>query len=102
MKHLKVWHKLALMGAVFIFPFAVVTYKMVSSVNTLGAEFARREMLGLEYYTPLLKLLQDLQQHRGTAAAWLNGDASFEERVASKSADIENDINCTWAINGPP
>src|SRR5437879_11430948 len=62
MKHLNVWHKLALMGAVFILPFAVVTDKMVSSVNTLGTEFARREMLGLEYYTPLLKLLQDLQQ----------------------------------------
>ncbi len=84
MKHLKVWHKLALMGAVFIFPFAVVTYKMVSSVNTLGAEFARREMLGLEYYTPLLKLLQDLQQHRGTDDESRNACGS-EFRAAHES-----------------
>ena len=41
MKNLKVWQKLALMGAVFMVPFAVVTYKMTSSVNALGTEFGR-------------------------------------------------------------
>ena len=39
-----------------------------------------------------MKLLQDLQQHRGMAAAWLSGDTSFKERLDSKTADIENDI----------
>jgi hypothetical protein len=46
-------------------PFAVVTSKMASSVNTLGVEFARQEIRGLIYYTPALTLLKDLQQHRG-------------------------------------
>ena len=44
MKNLKVWQKLALMGAVFMLPFAAVTSKMTSSVNTLGVEFARQEI----------------------------------------------------------
>jgi methyl-accepting chemotaxis protein len=92
MKNLKIWQRLALIAAVFILPFAVAAYRMVSSVNTLGVEFARQELRGLEYYRPLLNLLQDLQQHRDMASAWLNGDASFEERVGSKSTDIENDI----------
>src|SRR5436853_418733 len=60
MKNLKVWQKLALMGAVFMVPFAVVTYKMTSSVNTLGTEFGRQEIRGLEYYTPLLALITDV------------------------------------------
>ena len=92
MKNLRVWQKLALMGAVFMLPFAVVTYAMTSSVNTLGTEFARQEIRGLEYYTPLLKLLQDLQQHRDMASAWLSGDASFKERLDRTRADVETDI----------
>jgi methyl-accepting chemotaxis protein len=92
MKNLKVWKKLALMGTVFMLPFAVVTYKMVSSVNALGTEFARQEIRGLEYYTPLLALLKDLQEHRGMASAWLSGETSFKDSLARKTADIENDI----------
>ena len=92
MKNLKVWQKLALMGAVFMVPFAVVTYKMISSVNALGTEFGRQEIRGLEYYTPLLALLKDLQLHRGMANAWLSGEASFKDRLAGKTADVENDI----------
>ena len=92
MKNLKVWQKLALMGAVFMLPFAIVTYTMVSSIDKLGIEFARQEIRGLEYYTPALTLLKDLQQHRGMAYALLHGDGSFKEPLASKGTEIENDI----------
>jgi len=92
MKNLKVWQKLALMGVVYLLPFAVVTYKMASSLQVLRVEFAWQEMRGLDYYTSLLALLKDLQQHRGMASAWLSGDTTFKERLASKGADIENDI----------
>ena len=44
MRNLKIWQKLALMGAVFMVPFAVVTYKMTSSINALGVDFARQEI----------------------------------------------------------
>lgn len=92
MKNLKVWQKLALMAVVFMVPFAVVSYKMISSINALGTEFARQEIRGLEYYTPLLALLKDLQLHRGMASIWLNGDTSFKDSLTGKTADIENDI----------
>src|SRR5213593_3784018 len=92
MKNLRVWQKLVLMGTLFLVPFAVVTYKMVSSINELGVEFARQEVRGLEYHAPLLSLLKDLQQHRGMSSAWLSGDASFKGRLAGKRADIENDL----------
>ena len=100
MRNLKVWQKLAVMGAVLMLPFAVVTYTMVSSIDTLGSDFARQEIRGLEYYRPLLKLLQDQQEHRGMASAWLSGDASFKERLNSKGADIENDIKKVDEVDG--
>ena len=92
MKNLKIWQKLMLLGAVFLVPFAIVTYKMASSINALGTEFARQEVRGLDYYLPLLTLLKDLQEHRGIANIWLNGDAAFGVALAAKKADLEKDI----------
>ena len=81
-----------LMGAVFMLPFAAMTYKMVSSVDALGIEFARQEIRGLEYYRPLSRLLQDLEQYRDMSAAVLSGDASFKESLDRKAGDIEADL----------
>ena len=99
MKNLKVWQKLVVMGTLFMLPFAVVTYKMVSSINELGVEFARQEVRGLEYHSPLLALVKDLQQHRGMASAWLSGDASFKGRLAGKRADIEHDLKIVDGVD---
>jgi methyl-accepting chemotaxis protein len=99
MKNLKVWQKLTLMGAVFMVPFAVVSYKMMSSVNALGTEFARQEIRGLEYSTSLLALLKDLQLHRGMANTLLSGDISFKDRLSAKRADLEADIKKVDAVN---
>ena len=92
MKNLKVWQKLWLLGLMFMIPFALVTYKLNSSVNTLGIEFARKEIRGIEYYGPLLDLLQSLQLHRGAANTWLNGESSFKETVNSKAVELEKAI----------
>jgi methyl-accepting chemotaxis protein len=92
MRNLRIWQKLLVMGTVFMLPFAVMTYTLVSSVNAIGIEFARQEMRGLEYCSPLRTLLHNLQQHRGMSAGWRGGDASFKERLGAKGADIENDI----------
>jgi methyl-accepting chemotaxis protein len=100
MRNLKLWQKLALMGAVFMIPFAAVTYKMTSSINALGVDFARQEVSGLEYYRPLAVLLRDLQLHRDVANGLLNGEASFEERLTRKRADVENDVKAVDEVNG--
>lgn len=92
MKNLRVWQKLALMGVVFMIPFFVVTYTMVSSINTRWVEFARQELQGLEYYAGLQPLLRNLQQHRRLTDAWLGGDAAVKESLATTRVDIEKDI----------
>jgi hypothetical protein len=87
-----VWQTLALMGVVFMAPFAVVTYKMTSSINALGVESARMEVHGLAYYAPALALVKDLQLHRNRASAWLAGDESFKDRLTTKRSDLERHI----------
>jgi methyl-accepting chemotaxis protein len=99
MKNLKVWQKLLVMGVILMLPFGAVTWRMVSSINALGTEFARQESRGLEYYTPLLVLLNDLQEQRGLTAVWLSGDASFKARVDAKRLDVEKNVRIVDEID---
>ncbi|HLG56339.1 MAG TPA: methyl-accepting chemotaxis protein [Vicinamibacterales bacterium] len=86
MRNLKVWQKLALMGAVFMVPFAVITYKMISSIDALGVEFTRQEIRGLEYYGPAGALMKSLQLHRG-----LPGETA--------GADVERDLEAFDSVD---
>jgi methyl-accepting chemotaxis protein len=92
MRNLKAWQKLGLMGTISLLPFAVVTYKMASSINTLGVEFAEQELRGLEYYTPLTTLLKNLQLHRSLTALALSGDTASRASLDSTRASVETDI----------
>ena len=92
MRNLKAWQKLGLIGAISMIPFAVVTYKMASSINTLGVEFARQEIRGLEYYTPLTTLLKNLQLHRSLTALASSGDNSSKASLDTTRSQVENDI----------
>ena len=107
MHNLKVWQKLVLMGAVFLLPFAAVTYTMVSSINAMGVTLARAEIQGLERYAPELKLLRDLQRHRSFAAAFLAGDSAYKDRLIAKGQEIEADVRAIGDLealynNGAP
>jgi methyl-accepting chemotaxis protein WspA len=99
MKHLKVWQKLALMGAVFMVSFAIVTYKMVASVNALGLQAAQQELRGLEYYTPGLQLIKHLQLHRSMTDAALRGDGSFAAALPATRSDIDKGILALDGLN---
>ena len=92
MRNLKVWQKLALMGVIFLIPFALVTMKMVSAIDTLGVDFAAQELRGLEFTRPALTLVKDLQQHRDVASIVLNGEAGYRGRLDGVRADVEKDL----------
>jgi hypothetical protein len=92
MKNLKVWQKLVLMGLVFLIPFAVVTFKLISSVNTLGIDFARKELVGLKYLSPLRNLLQHTQQHRSLTHASLLGNRGVESQFLAARNEIKTAI----------
>jgi methyl-accepting chemotaxis protein len=91
MNSLKFPRKMAAVAFIFSLPVSIFLYLLISEVNT-GIEFAYRERLGLEYTQHINRLLQDMQQHRGMANAFLSGAASFEKNVAVKESEIEEDI----------
>src|SRR5476651_895121 len=90
-KNLKVGQKLALMGVVFMIPFAAVTYKLITSVDTLGVEFASKESHGLEYCAPLVKLLQDLQERRELDCL-ATSQHPLTEELAANATEIQRQI----------
>ena len=90
-RHLKVGQKLALMGVVFMLPFAVVTYKLITSVDTLGVEFADKESRGLEYCAPLLKLLPALQERRELDCL-ASPAQPLSEQLAANAEEIKREI----------
>jgi len=92
MRNLKVWQKLALMGVIFLIPFALVTMKMVSAIDTLGVDFAAQELHGLDFTRPALTLVKDLQQHRDVASIVLNGEAGYRSRLEGVRGDVEKDL----------
>jgi hypothetical protein len=73
MKNLKAWQKLVVMGVEFMIPFAVATWRLIASVNTLGVEFEPEEIKGVGYDAPAFALLPELPLPRGLAHIWLNG-----------------------------
>ena len=92
MRNLKVWQKLALMGIIFLIPFALVTVKMVSAIDTLGVDFAAQELRGLEFTGPSLALVKNLQQHRDVASLVLGGDAGYRGRLDGVGVDVQKDL----------
>jgi methyl-accepting chemotaxis protein len=99
MRNLKVWQKLALMGVIFLIPFALVTMKMVSAIDTLGVDFAAQELRGLRFTGPGLTLVKDLQQHRGVAGLVLNGETAYRGRLDGIRGDVEKDLAALDALD---
>lgn len=48
-----------------------------------------RRQTGLHWSVHLLRLIMHMQQHRGMATAWLNGDTSFGARLQEKRQQID-------------
>jgi methyl-accepting chemotaxis protein len=98
MKNLKIWQKLALLAAVFTIPFLVVTWQLLSTVDTQGVAFARQERDGLEAVLPLLRVGQDLQRQRNLADRVLAGNAAQRPALQATSAQVQADLRAMDGI----
>jgi len=99
MKRMKVWQKLGFLGVVFFIPLAIFSYQMMSSMRAMGIGLAERERVGVEYLKPVYTLLNDLQQHRDSMAALLNGESTFTEQVNVKRSDVLTDLRSVDVID---
>ena len=69
---------------VFVLPFLVILYLLISEINT-GIRFGERERLGLEYTGGVRGFVQKLQRHRTAAASGVGGAAAIGN--ATREAD---------------
>ena len=99
MKRMKVWQKLGFLGVIFFIPLAIFSYQLISSMRELGIGIAEQERVGVEYLKPVYTLLHDLQQHRDSTAALLNGESEFAGQVKAKRGDVLSDIRLIDAVD---
>jgi methyl-accepting chemotaxis protein WspA len=100
MKNLKIWQKLALLAAVFMLPFLMVTATLLKTVEE-QADFARGELVGLDFAVPLLHLSDDLRQHRALAARVIAGE-DFKSQLDASAAELQNDLRAIDDVYAKP
>jgi signal transduction histidine kinase/CheY-like chemotaxis protein len=98
MNRLKYPQKFLLIGFLLALPLALVLNQFLLQANK-DIDFALREQIGLEYIRPVVKLLQDVEQHRGLTSAFLGGDTTFKDKVTNKQNDIAADMQAVDDVN---
>lgn len=91
MSHLWYWQKFVVITILFTIPVGYALFSYIIQINK-NIAFAEKEIVGVQYLSPALALLQDLQQHRGMASLYLRGDTSFLPRLLEKEKEIEEDF----------
>lgn len=82
----------------FILPLALLVYIEFKEIHR-WVDFTQKERFGVEYNQSLVRLLKDLQHHRGMTNAYLSGALSFKDTVAEEHSKIEDDIEAIDSIN---
>jgi len=95
---LKIWQKLALLVAVLGLPIGLLTYLLMAEKN-LAIDFAYQEIRGTQYLQPVRTLLQHIAEHRGLSSTYLDGDASFREKITAKQDQLVADLTAMDAVD---
>ncbi|HRF44873.1 MAG TPA: HAMP domain-containing protein, partial [Candidatus Competibacteraceae bacterium] len=98
LNRLRIWQKLVLLVAVLFVPIMLLTYLLVAEKN-LAIDFARQEIVGVQYLQPVRTLLQHLAEHRGMSTAYLSGEASFREKIMAKQSQLAEDVKNVGAVD---
>lgn len=92
MSRLWYWQKFAVLTVLFTIPVGFALFSFTTQINKSIA-FAEKEIIGVQYISPVSMLLQDLQQHRGMASLYLRGDESFLPLLLEKEKKIQEDFD---------
>ena len=81
--------KFGLIFAMILVPLVILSAQLVGSLNE-QVDFLENQRRGLAYIQIARLPLEQLQQHRGMTAAYLNGAQEFESRIMSKRRDVDS------------
>ncbi len=98
MNRLKCSSKMLLISAVFMIPI-LITLVFLVMAEIRAIHFTEKERQGLEYITPLIKLVQHLPEHRGMTNAYLAGKHSLKKKILQKRQQIARDFQAVDAID---
>ncbi|MDH5718938.1 MAG: hypothetical protein OEZ22_15025, partial [Spirochaetia bacterium] len=78
--------------AILLVPLLIVTYVMITSMQEIGTDFAKKELLGSKYIKSVRGLFEHVPQYRGMTNLYLNGDMSVKGKLEEKKKQIENAV----------
>ncbi|MES2352981.1 MAG: methyl-accepting chemotaxis protein [Pseudomonadota bacterium] len=98
MHRLKYPYKFMLIGAL---AFGAIIFLVVPLAANLNGTInvSQNELAGVEIDKPLLKLIQQVQQHRALSASVLNGKEIFKEKLTTKDNEILEAVKAVDTIN---
>lgn len=89
---LKYAQKFILLSLLFVVPLVFLLSIWLMDLQK-EIEIAEKEKVGVGYIESLVPLMLNIQQHRGLANGYLNGDTASESKLVEKEAQINADID---------
>lgn len=91
LRSIKIRQKLAFLVILFAGTAGIMVYYYLADKNAV-INTNHKEKIGTEYLSHILKACQNIQKHRGAAAALLSGDKSFQERYQEFEANVDKSL----------
>ncbi|MBI4852954.1 MAG: HAMP domain-containing protein [Acidobacteria bacterium] len=98
LKKISIGKKLLILSSVFVIPLFFLSYLLFDQLNA-NIAIANKERMGVEYINTVKPLLTDVEDAMVISSALLNGDASFQSRIASKFSDIDKHLGQLDDVN---
>ncbi|MDQ0193512.1 methyl-accepting chemotaxis protein [Paenibacillus wynnii] len=88
---LKYAQKFILLSLLFVGPLVFLLSIWLSNIQQ-NIEIAEKEKVGVSYIESLMPLMLNIQQHRGLANGYLNGDTTSESKLVETEKKINSNI----------
>ncbi len=85
------WTKFALVSVVSFIAVMVLLIGLLRGLNS-DISFAKKEIIGVNYISRMIELVDYLQKHRGSSAGFLGGKQEFREKMLDLQKRIEEKI----------
>ncbi len=85
------WTKFALVSVVSFIAVVVLLIGLMRGLNS-DISFAKKEIIGVNYISRMIELVDYLQKHRGSSAGFLGGRQEFREKMLDLQKRIEERI----------
>jgi len=80
--------KFSLIFIIILIPLVILSSILISKLDE-DINFLENERVGLEYIKTIRLPIEQIQQHRGMTAAYLNGASHFRDRILAKRKDVD-------------